>query len=315
MKMRHLSVDDIWADLEADEASIRYKRVDEQHPADFFACVDQRRRLGLMLMSREEPKRLPRLSNIEITSETDAPGHWVTSIWLADRGLQPLFSALCTDLIDDSRGKDSATVAQTLSDRLLRWRRLLEMGSLAVLPNSELAGLLGELTVLKEAISQFGAGEAVKAWSGPLGAPQDFAFERNLLEVKAVGPTALRVRISNPDQLDATRPLVLAVVTIARVSSDSPSGVSVRAYVNNISSALESNSEAMDDFESRLRAAGYSGNEDYEKIFIRIDDVRFFEVRPDFPKLVRSDLMAGISNALYDIELSAIKGFEVEVGF
>jgi hypothetical protein len=311
-----LSAEAAWRDLEADRAVGTLKRIDETHASAFYATRDFEGRRGMLLVAPTEPPELPQLKALDIKVITDANGNWQIYIWLANDECAPLFALLCEDLMESSRSLSPAQTPAYIASRLGRWRRLFEAGASNILPPAELRGLIGELAVLRECFERMSPADAVVAWRGPLNAPQDFAFSDMLIETKTAGPTALRVRISSADQLDApySPQLILALVLLAPAAVDIASGFSVATYVEEISASLRPYPHAAEEFASRLRAAGYSGHPDYAKERFRIDGIRYFIVSHGFPRLVRSDLMAGITDASYDIELSAIAPFETVVG-
>lgn len=124
-------------------------------------------------------------------------------------------------------------------------------------------------------------------------------------------PTASVVRISSVDQLDVSGRLLLAVVTLANVSADSP-GISPAGLVEEIRSKLaESGSpSAVLEFDSKLAMAGYADDPAYSERKFRIDEVRYFDVVKDFPAIRRRDLPHGVAEAVYDVELSSCAAFE-----
>lgn len=304
-------VNDAWNELEAAGAVGTLKRLDENHRCALYATHDFSRRRGLLIIAPSEPPAFPQLKALEITTIADGNG-WHTYIWLANPDLAHLFGPLCQDLVDSSRASDPAQATAHISLRLARWRRLFESGTSNTLPQGELRGLIGELAVLSESFERTSPAEAVLAWQGPLGGPQDFAFENMLIEAKTVGPTARRVQIASAHQLDASysAQLILAVVLLAPAALDVSSGFAVSDFVAELYERLRSFPNALGEFASRLRAAGYSGHPDYANERFRLDGIRYFEVSHEFPRIVRSDLMSGITDASYEIELSVIAPFE-----
>jgi hypothetical protein len=308
----NLNIDSAWADLEADHSLGTLKRVDESHPSAFYATRDFEGRRGLLLISSTQPPRFAQLRAVEtkvIQIERDG---WQTYIWLCDSDLAPIFSLLCRDLMECSQDSPEVRTPALIAGRIARWRRMFEAGKSNTLPPTELRGLVGELTVLREALDRMPVADAVLGWQGPLDAPQDFAFAAMLIEVKTVGPTALRARIGSADQLDVEkeRRLLLGLVRLEPATLETVGKFAVSELVADIRSKLEPWAEATFEFGSRLIAAGYNGHPDYSKEYFRIGSVRYYCVEESFPRLVRADLMPGIADASYEIALSTISDFE-----
>jgi hypothetical protein len=86
-----------------------------------------------------------------------------------------VFAGLCHDIISTTRTNVADDLASTvILSRVGRRRKLLE-GELRGMSKAELRGLIGELVILeRDVLSACRATDAVMAWNGPFGAPQDF---------------------------------------------------------------------------------------------------------------------------------------------
>jgi Putative PD-(D/E)XK family member, (DUF4420) len=307
------SIEALWDALELEGEPGGARRVDESHPCDLYAGLDANGRRGLILVTDSEPPRGPRFEAVDVGASRRQDQRWSLAIWLVVPALLPPFSRLCQDLVEASREIDPAGAAAFLLTRLARWRRLLEPGS-GALPISELRGLAGELVIVDQCLRLWSPSEVIDGWVGPLDAPQDFSLPSMWIEAKATLPTASVIRITSVDQLDASGRLLLAVVTLANVSADSP-GVSPASLVEGIRRQLtESGSpSALLEFDSKLATLGYADDPAYAETMFRIDRVRFFDVADGFPAIRRGDLPPGVAEAVYDVELSACAAFETSL--
>jgi hypothetical protein len=303
------SIEALWDALELEGEPGGARRVDESHPCDLYAGLDPDGRRGLILITDSVPPEPSRFEAVDVVTSQRHDRRWSLAIWLGVPALLPPFSRLCQDLIEASREIDPAEAAAFLLTRLARWRRLLEPGT-GALAISELRGLAGELVVLDQCLGLWASSQVIDAWVGPLDAPQDFALPSLWIEAKATLPTASAVRITSVDQLDVTGRLVLAVVTLANVSADSP-GVSPASLVEGIRLQLTGSGSpsALLEFDSKLATLGYADDPVYSDTMFRIDGVRYFDVADGFPAIRRRDLPAGVAEAIYDIELSACAPF------
>jgi hypothetical protein len=307
-------ISEIWADLRAAGDLGGARRVDEKHPSDFYGALDSTGRPGLVLVTSREPPPPPVFEVVEVTVHHRLDGRWSLGIWLRTDLLSPLFGRLCEDLVEATRGVTLFLAPGYVLTRLVRWRRLLEAGDSAVLGAAELRGLLGELIVLQRLLALWPVAVVVESWVGPLDAPQDFTLPFLRIESKAIRPGARTIRITSADQLDVDEvPLLLSVATLASdvsgVQGFTPASVvqAIRTELNHLGTeenALE--------FESRLAAAGYVDLPEYDRIAFRVEAIRFFEVRDDFPRLRRGDLPYGVAEAAYEISLGACGAFVTE---
>ena len=312
------SIDHLWQELSQLKTYPAFKRVDDTHPCDLYAAVDLNGEHGLFLVSSTEPPIPQNYAAVEMTRARRQDGKWILALKLHQRELRALFTQLCNDLIEASRGiNPHEDVGAFLLARLARWRRLLEFGNDGLLSEQELRGLIGELVFMcRYAIPMWSPDASIDAWVGPFDAPQDFCFPGLAVEVKTIRPGSSSVKISSTAQLDAPDGrLLLAVLSLSASTVDDLKAVSVAKMVSDLRQSFEHSQSATHEFNSRLAAAGYIDNQAYEKICFHVGDIRLFEVRDSFPRLTRRSLPDGVLDARYDIELTACANFEIaEIG-
>lgn len=300
-----------WSQIRSQPGNPGAIRVDETHPADFYTAQDAQGRLGLLLILGAAPHPVPALEALNVVVGERADGRWGLSIWLESGVLIAPFTQLCDDLMESSRGVPADRIGGFVVARLQRWQELLEAAD-SGMSLSKLRGLIGELLLIRDALSVYAPGEVIGGWAGPYRAPQDFALPGLWIEVKATFPTARTVRISSADQLAAPGRTVLAVFSLASLLPHDP-GVTAQSLVGEVELRLRG-SEADDlvaDFQKRLAAVGYQVGADYARMPFRLDATRYFEVIPGFPRLTPADLPLGIAEVSYDLDLGALSPFEV----
>jgi hypothetical protein len=308
-------IEELWRALEAGGEAGGARRVDDRHPSDLYAALDTQSHPGLVLITATAPPEAPVFEAVEVTVTRRNDGRHALGLWLRAGALRGLFERLCQDLVEASRNLPPAAVANFVVTRLLRWRRLLEAGADGVLQSTELRGLLGELLVLRECLTEWPAAEVVAGWIGPLDAPQDFALPSARLEVKTIRPGGSTARISSADQLDVhDADLFLVIATLAR-AAEGEGSFTAAGLVNELRSRLAASAPpaTVADFESLLAAGGYADHPHYEQSRFRLDAIRTFAVTDGFPRLRRSDLPVGLSEVTYDIELSACGPFAAQL--
>ena len=295
------SIEDLWSKIASEETPAgAFRLYDDSHPLDLFVGIDPEGRRVLMLVVDQAPQELPAAGVIEVTLNQRNDGKFSLLFRLARPEFHELFGRLCQDLVETSRTSDKQNGTPRLLLRLSRWRKLLEPGPNQGLTDRQLRGLFGELWFLMTvAMKQFDHLTAILSWNGPLGAPQDFQLGDALVEVKTVLPGAHSVSISSADQLEkGTAPLQLAVVAI-----DISQGISPVDLVNQIRQELASTSSALTEFDIRLAELGYTDRPEYEQLHLAVQSIRYYPVTDVFPRIMLSQLPAGVSKLTYDLDL------------
>lgn len=308
------SIDNIWQELSQLKTYPAFKRVDDNHPCDLYAAVEINGAHGLFLVSLTQPPIPQSYEAVEITRAQRQDGKWILALKLHRRELLALFTQLCNDLIEASRGIDpQGDSGAFLLSRVARWRRLLEFGKDGSLSEQELRGLIGELVFMNRfAIPMWPPDASIEAWVGPFDASQDFCFPDLSIEVKTIRPGSPTVKISSIAQLDTTGGrLLLAVLSLSASTAEDPKAVSVANIVDDLRCKLAPSEPAAREFNSRLAAAGYVDSQKYENTFFRVGDIRLFEIKDNFPRLTRRELPEGVVEARYDISLAACANFEI----
>lgn len=235
-----------------------------------------------------------------------ADGRWTLRLSLLERQLMPVFAALCRDVIACTRsGVDEARLGQVVVQRLVHWRSLLDRDA-AGLGEAILRGLIGELLVLRDRLLPIlRPAEAVGAWRGPLGAPQDFVLpDGSRIEVKTVAPHADHVRVNGLAQLDAGGdPLTLVVVRGEGAPPDARGAISAPALIVELHSLLAAEPETLAAFEAALSGLGWHEHPSHDAVALRVVAIEDHEVGPAFPLLTRATVPAGVLDADYMIIL------------
>lgn len=220
---------------------------------------------------------------------------------LADDRLRDLFTALCAEVVERISGTPNKAVA-ALRRTLADWRALLS-GSRHTLGPEELAGLFGELTVLRAMIDHDPG--AVAFWTGPLRSRQDFHRGATALEVKSTtSPESRTSRIHGLGQLDEGDGRLLLIWFRLRTDR----GRSVPELVDEILDVTDDEAT----FLSTLLQAGYAQaeREVYARRVFEVVERRAYEVGPGFPRIVAAGLMgdaalAGLDHVDYDVDLDS----------
>jgi hypothetical protein len=154
--------------------------------------------------------------------------------------------------------------------------------------------------------------DAVRAWSGPSGAPQDFSYLSTSVEVKTgARQTSGSCRISNEQQLDTTG--LGELYLVHQVVEGLPEGFALGELIDEL---REDPFVCADlaSFENALLEYGWldSYRDQYAQDRYALSRRRCYAVRDDFPRLMTATLPFGISGVSYLLDLSACGSYQVD---
>jgi hypothetical protein len=222
-----------------------------------------------------------------------------------------LFCTLLADLLAQVSLPGSQPAA-ALARRLTAWQRMLGKGTPGGMTAQDRLGLYGELIVLRDLMLPSLGADAVAAWSGPSGAPQDFTCPPVAVEVKTISRDAPGTcHISNEQQLDAAGLDALYLVhQVAGRVTDSPA-------LGDVIDELRGNPLVVAElasFENALLEYGWvdSRRHLYVQDRYALARRRCYAVQDGFPRLTAGSLPLGISGVSYHLDLSACGQHEVE---
>jgi hypothetical protein len=252
-----------------------------------------------------------------VSDETRNPHRVVVRIQELGHGFREIFAIFCADILDHWITHSSAQAGYAaLVRRLEAWKRFFLRGSHSGLTREEHVGLYGELVFIESGLAAGVSGQVlIDSWQGPLGANQDFLFGPVAVEVKATtGMDANRVRISNIRQLDSTG---LEHLFLARHAFDfrQASGRTLSELAADLNAVLSAVSlDLADSLAARLLAAGYLDGlpGEYGDWGFTLRRFDAFKVADGFPRLLESDLPAGVSEVAFTVDLSAAAHLHVD---
>lgn len=267
-------------------------------------------RLGL-----SEP--LPEGRGFEIV-KADPNGDGKT--WLAlsrrESGSTDLFAEMVGDVagaMDAAVPEGEERVLRAMLRRVRMWQAFMGKGTRPLGPEAEV-GLVGEISFLSALLDAGVDAEiALESWVGPDDAPQDFVLGNGAVEVKATVSTAgFPAKIGSLEQLDDSflSPIFLAGIRFAVGES----GTTLPERVAEMEERLAADPAAASAFRERTFAAGYvdSHADKYTRRFLD-KEAHVHTVTDGFPRLVRGNIPAGVSKALYEIDLSRVTGHRTDL--
>lgn len=306
--------DNPWENIEPPSiaSTVSARRVDASLPWDFFWARGADRNVLLTLRHNEQSSPtapLPKLRDIEIVlSSPDEDGTRLLGFRLLDPAQQDIFYTLCLDIISVSGRVESEIEAVSVAlRRTWRWHYLLRGGGTR-LSREEQKGVLGELFVLERfLLPSMSALDAVNAWRGPLGSPQDFEIGRVAIEAKARrGGATPFVAISSESQLDegGVDALFMYVVELNEATEDSVDAVTVTEVVDRLCDHIQSiDLAAANAFRTLTTAAGFGHDDDYSMYRWLEGKSRLYCVTGEFPRITWREIRPGVSSVRYAVSL------------
>ncbi|MDP2102095.1 MAG: PD-(D/E)XK motif protein [Methylotenera sp.] len=245
---------------------------------------------GFKLVKESVPEGLSRI-RIELTQTT----------------YQDIFLWVASDIIDKLLEHDNNNEAAAIIEkRINHWQKFIQASGPDGLSRNDQIGLFGELLILNSMLNySSNKNSGLDSWQGPQGSNHDFTLGPNAIEVKTTtGNEPTRVHISNEYQLDSNGLGNLFLCHI-RLDERQSFGVSLPILIDEIVTSL---SEILKiSFLESLAKLGYLDEQRnlYEARGYIERSRTYYAVSDDFPKLTRNNLMIGVSQVCYQIDLSA----------
>lgn len=221
-----------------------------------------------------------------------------------------IFEALCNALITSLKNaKDSAASLAISLGHLRRWKAFLA-GYSQQLSVEEVRGLFAEITFLSELLDQdISSNDAVETWLGAERSHQDFIFGNTSVEIKSIsGTERSTVRISSEDQLESVNDFLFLRIYRLNILKESTAARSLNEIIN-ITYLKLMNAEAIEAFDRKLAACGYVPLPQYDLPLFVVSEVNTYKIDNNFPRLIRSQLPAGVSNISYDLKLENVASY------
>src|SRR6266536_4739690 len=308
-----------WAELERDRAvpGTVTRRLFRRRDLHIAVRHPDGRRMLILRMSPADAAQvlrtvgtLPRTRGIDLAFERVADGHNELQVALTDPQLREVFNPLVSDIavsVRDTSGSVAAGVAAV--ERFEHWRTLLQAVAGNGLGPDARRGLYGELWVLRHLLlPHLPHRDAVRAWTGPLAANQDFQLTHAAIEVKtASGKQPQTLIVTNERELDdtGTGNLILAYLSLdERRGGD---GESLNTMTDALRSAIRG-AAALADLEDRLLRVGMLGHQRplYHEPRYTVRATRQWRVTGDFPPTTEKDLRPGVGDCRYRITTAGL---------
>jgi hypothetical protein len=209
------------------------------------------------------------------------------------------------------KGVGERQAAEAIITSILKLQNLFTSNGGPLGPEARV-GLFAELDVLKNwLIRTLGPEAAIKAWTGPKAAPQDFQAEGCAIEVKATRSSLpQRIKISSERQLE-TRNLNRLFLVRFSVDEKPAQGVTLPRAVFQLRTHLQSHPLVLLDFNNLLTRVGYHDHHEShylgEEYAVRERFV--YDVMEGFPRIIESQLPVGLGKVSYEVDAGSCEPF------
>jgi hypothetical protein len=298
------------------------RRVYPQSPHEIFIAVrhpDGSRMLTLGVSTRaggEVLRRLhalPRTRGIEMQFARLGEGSGELRVLLTDSNLREVFNPLATDIAATAQAEAGPAEAVLAAvSRFEHWRRMLQNLADAGLTPEARRGLFGELTILRaHLLPALPTLDAVRAWTGPTAANQDFQLPHAAIEVKtSTGKEPQTLVVSNERELDEKGVSRLILAHLSLDERRGGNGESLNAAVDQ-TRARVTDPVATAVLDDLLVRAGYLRHQRdlYDEPRYTVRQQRFWDVAGDFPRITEADLRPGVGDCRYGISTAGLEHY------
>lgn len=305
-----------WDQLEADRHAhgSTVRRVDPHSVHDIFIAVrhpDNARMLTLTVGADTAAEVLRRIRELPCTRGLEMQFTRLNShsgqfcVVLTDPGLREVFNPLATDIAATVEAEPSTAGAVLAAvGRFEHWRQMLQSVADSGLSHDSRRGLFGELYVLREhLLPALHDADAVRSWTGPTGAHQDFQFRHAAIEVKtSTGKEPQTLVVTSERELDDTGTVYLILAHLSLDERRGGSGESLNAMVDSVLGSV-SDVAAREFIRGMLVRAGYMQQQRdlYNEPRYTIRREQFWRVAGGFPRITEADLRPGVGDCEYRI--------------
>lgn len=290
--------------------------------SDLFIAIDSAKRRHLLVEIPsgepselfERPSRGISLQTVDMKVSTDERKNFIDVICLEVQGY-PALDIIAHEIADALDAGSSILRIALIKNVLAKWRRFWSGINQNLLSREQQIGLFGELWFIVQWLGpSIGFAEAVRAWRGPFGSRNDFEANQIAIEVKTTGRLDTVHQVNGLEQLVEPATGALFLMSIS-VRDEGSAHDSLPKLIKDIRDVLDSQYDALSNFDSCLYAAGYLDEHatEYEKSMLRIRSEKLYRVSPGFPRLIPSSLneplSPGISGVNYELSLDGAQNW------
>ena len=263
-----------------------------------------------------DENKFPNLRLIKFKPFNSVGGKRYLFIELLDSAQRNIFCEFCWVLINACTDiEDEQEAVDRLFARSWRWHSLLARGFTTILSEEKQKGLIGELYFLSNILFEhIGPKKSLQAWEGPTDSPKDFDLTPVHVEIKAKRPTSRpAISISSENQLEIISGCRLFLAVFGIYKSSKESSMTLTDWYESIEEKLHTfDPTLLDRFYMLMNDSGFNFQDDYSEFSWEIQEIIYYEILDDFPRLVSTKIPLGIEYVKYSLDMNQLKDFEIK---
>jgi len=320
-----LSRSSIWRDVELDVHSLRYaQRLQRLVMRDslfrVYVAVDGLTFCRMLLLEIPEDQlrlfeRFNELEGLMVKSEKNGQekkGCATCVIGASESSENDIFSIVADDILLSLSGVIIENVyAETICQRLDKWKEFFKNRKKNLLSDDQIIGLLGELEFLK-ALLERGISTAFGMWNGPLETAQDFQCEKVAVEIKttrAAEPDYVTISSLAQLNIENREHLFLVVYKFEKIEG---SGVTLPEKIAQVITLLTPVEQIL--FSAKLLCMGYCDESSHlYRTRYAYRNCWYYTVEGSFPRITKEDVPSGIFACTYRLHLDVCAPFITDI--
>ena len=317
-----INIKSIWENHKPTGDIIIKTRIDEIPHLNCFAATNHITGQHLYIMAVTKNASIPELKNyrfkgIEIyTLLNETENKIELYIYLLDNELKDIFSLFIQNILEEVEQSITENEAITKSLNVVsKWKKLFDKINFNGLSLEQQKGLIGELMFLNFlSIQSKTSTKALYAWTSkePDFQAKDFTLGSIGIEIKFTTSKQPSIKVTNERQLDSEN-LTNLFLILYSTEAVKDNGISLNSIVEQTRQSFKTE-EDFNIFNIKLQQYGYFDDDrDYYDNMYSIKKTFCFEIKNEFPKIVKNLLPLGIYDTAYSIEISAVENFIVEI--
>ncbi|HAO6063833.1 TPA: PD-(D/E)XK motif protein [Listeria monocytogenes] len=224
-----------------------------------------------------------------------------------DSTTKEIFETFSKDIISSIEvASTEMEVLSIIANRFKYWTELFKRPK-GTYDEKWIQGFCGELWFLDNVlIDKVGSDEAIRSWTGPEKANQDFITSDKIFEIKTRLQQANSIRISNENQL--SRDMYLAVMEFSKSSEVASDSFNLYKLISSIYTKTK-NPKIHGEFNRKLLELGLfpiANAKMYDKYSYEFISLVYYRIDSEFPFIDHEDVPSAIIQYSYELSLDNI---------
>lgn len=287
----------------------KYLDADSSHPLEWKIESGNSPR-AIVLISDVRFPETGSVRGIRVYALQREDGRYALYFIEEDPDIHPIFVRFCDDVINYTRNVKPEEGPSFAVERFNKWKKAFKNPK-TLLSEIEIQGLIGEIIAMRDVLfKRYGQKKTLRAWMNRYHSKQDFMPEDVWYEVKSAIYGSKTVTVTSLEQLDRSDEGHMIVVFLSVTGPDFAGKITISSLVDEMERII-ADPEALELFNGTLEEFGYCWNPEYEKYCYELRKISEYAIGEEFPRLTKSDVKSGITEATYKISLDSIDRFRV----